>query len=260
MILAIDVGNTHIVIGLFDYDVLVVDWRLVTEPYRTSDEYEVLLRNLFQLKKIPFDSIEGIIISCVVPPMMSTLEQLCIEKFRKSPFFVDPEIDMGMKSCYENPREVGADRIVNSIAAFEKHRQSLIVIDFGTATTFDYISGEGEYIGGAIAPGINISSEALFRMASKLPRVDFVCPKHVVAKNTVESMQAGIVYGYISLVEGIVTRIKREVGGQPFVLATGGLAPVIAAHTGIINEVDEYLTLEGLKIIFDRMEENSCLS
>ena len=258
MILAIDVGNTHVVIGLFEHDKLVENWRLVTEPYRTSDEYEVLLRNLFAIKKISFESVTGIIISCVVPPMLSTLQQLSVEKFNKEPFFVTPEIDMGMKLCYDNPKEIGADRIVNSIAAFEKYRRSLIVIDFGTATTFDCISERGEYTGGVISPGIRISAEALFQKASKLPRVNFVCPEHVVATNTVESMQAGIVYGYISLIEGIVARIQKELSDKPYVVATGGLAPLIAAHTDIINDVDEYLTLEGLRFIYNKLVEDVC--
>ncbi len=260
MILAIDVGNTHIVIGVFEGEKLIVDWRVMTEQYRTTDEYGIIMQSLFQSNNISFDSIKDIVISCVVPPMVTTLEHLCRKKFGKDPLFIGPEIDMGMKICYENPMEVGADRIVNSVAAFEKYRRSLIVIDFGTATTFDYINPGGEYIGGAIAPGIIISAEALFQKASKLPRVDFVCPDHLVARNTIESMQAGIVYGYVSMVEGIVEKMKDEVKTETFVLATGGLASVVALHAKAIDEVDEYLTLKGLKIILDRNREVTCLS
>jgi type III pantothenate kinase len=252
MILVIDIGNTHTVIGAYKGDDLVVDWRLKTDQHQTGDEYGVILQSLFNSEGFSFDSIEGVIISCVVPPMISTMEKLCKKYFNQDPAFIGPETDMGMKICYENPMEVGADRIVNSVAAFEKYRRSLIVIDFGTATTFDYISPNGEYMGGAIAPGIAISGEALFDKASKLPRVDFVGPERVVGRNTVNSMQAGIVFGHVSMVDGIVQRIKDEVKTAPFVVATGGLAPLISSHAKTIDEVDEYLTLRGLKIIFDR--------
>jgi type III pantothenate kinase len=252
MVLVVDIGNTHLVFGIYEGEVLVVDWRLKTDPHRTSDEYGALLQILFTAEGISFDAIKGIIISCVVPPMISTIERLCNRFFHIDPIVVGPTIDMGMRICYKNPLELGVDRIVNSVGAFEKYRQSLIVIDFGTATTFDYISPLGEFVGGAIAPGITISSEALFQRTSKLPKVDLVYPERVVATTTVESIQAGIVFGYISLVDGIVQRIKDEVQTAPFVVATGGLALLISAHTKTIDEVDEFLTLRGLKILFDR--------
>ena len=252
MILVVDIGNTHTVIGAYRGDDLVVDWRLKTDQHQTGDEYGVILRSLFVSEGFSFDLIEGVIISCVVPPMVTTMEQLCKRYFNQDPKFIGPETDMGMKICYDNPMEVGADRIVNSVAAFEKYRRSLIVVDFGTATTFDYISPDGDYMGGVIAPGITISGEALFERASKLPRVDFVGPERVVGRNTVSSMQAGIVFGHASLVDGIVKRIKNEVKTDPFIVATGGLALLISSHAKTIDEVDEYLTLRGLKIIFDR--------
>ena len=255
MLLAVDVGNTHIVIGVFENESLVVDWRIATEQKRTSDEYEVLLQNLFKLKDIPVSSIGGIIISSVVPKINHILEQLCRKCFHIEPVFVEPSKNSGMKICCDNPDELGADRIANSVAAFEKYGCGIIVIDFGTATTFDYISPAGEFRGGVIAPGITISGDALFQNASNLPRVEYDCPDRVVACNTVESMQSGIVYGYVSLVEGIVERIKKEIGAELFVIATGGLAPIISKHVKTINAVDEYLTLKGLKVIFDRNKQ-----
>lgn len=252
MLLAIDIGNTQIVIGVYRDDELVVDWRLMTDQRRTGDEYGILLQNLFAGAGLSCHDIDGIIMSCVVPPMLSMMLELCKRYFHAAPLCIGPHMDMGIKICYDNPKEVGADRLVNAVAAFEKYRRSVIVIDFGTATTFDYIAEKGEYIGGAIAPGIVISSEALFQRASKLPRVDFAVPQTAIPQNTVESMQAGIIFGYVGLVEGLVRRMKNEVATNPFVVATGGLAPRISQHTAEINEVDDYLTLLGLKIIYDR--------
>ncbi|MCX5895469.1 MAG: type III pantothenate kinase [Proteobacteria bacterium] len=252
MLLVIDVGNTNIVLGIYEGDRLVTHWRIMTDRDKTSDEYGILLQSLFAARSVSPDSIKAIIISSVVPPVAPTLELLCKTYFNIVPLLVGPDITLGMPIHYDNPREVGADRIVNAVAAFEKYKRSLIIIDFGTATTFDYVSPAGEYIGGAIAPGIHISSEALFQKASKLPRVEFVTPKRVVGMDTVTSMQSGIVYGYIALVEGIVARMKEEVKTDPYVVASGGLAFLIASHSKAINEVDELLTLKGLKIIYDR--------
>jgi type III pantothenate kinase len=252
MLLVVDVGNTNIVLGIYQGENLVHDWRIMTDREKTADEYGTLLQNLFASRRVALEDITAIIISCVVPPVVRALEQLCRNYFHQSPLFVGPDIKLGMPICYDNPREVGADRIVNAVAAFEKYRRSLIVIDFGTATTFDYITPQGEYLGGAIAPGIQISSEALFQKASKLPRVEFMAPRQVVGKDTITSMQAGIVYGYIGLVDGIVIRMKQEVKTDPYVIATGGLAGLIASHSETISEVDELLTLRGLKIIYDR--------
>ena len=252
MLLVVDVGNTNIVLGIYQGEKLVYDWRIMTDREKTADEYGILLQNLFAIRHIEIESIKAIIISCVVPTVVRALEQLCSDYFHQSPLFVGPDVELGMPICYDNPREVGADRIVNAVAAFEKHRRSLIVIDFGTATTFDYITPQGEYLGGAIAPGIQISSEALFQKASKLSRVEFVAPQQIIGKDTVTSMQAGIMYGYIGLVDGIVNRMKKEVKTDPYVVATGGLAGLIASHSETISEVDERLTLRGLKIIYDR--------
>jgi type III pantothenate kinase len=252
MLLVVDVGNTNIVLGIYQGEKLVHDWRIMTDREKTADEYGTLLQNLFASRRVALEDIAAIIISCVVPPVVRAMEQLCMSYFHQSPLFVGPDIKLGMPIRYANPREVGADRIVNAVSAFEKYRRSLIIIDFGTATTFDYITPQGEYLGGAIAPGIQISSEALFQKASKLPRVEFAAPQYVIGRDTITSMQAGIVYGYIGLVDGIVNRMKQEVKTDPYVIATGGLAGLIAAHSETISEVDELLTLRGLKIIYDR--------
>lgn len=252
MLLVIDVGNTNTVLGLYRGDTLQRDWRLTTDEKRTVDEYAMLIHELFSLSQLHFTDIDDVVVSCVVPPMLNSLEGLCREYFKLKPLIVGPGTKTGMPILYDNPKEVGADRIVNAVAAYALVKSSLIVVDFGTATTFDYISGKGEYLGGAIAPGLSISSEALFARASKLPRVEFVCPPDVIAKNTVNSIQAGLFYGYVGLVDGIVERMKGEIQGTPTVVATGGLAGVIADVSQSIDRVEPNLTLEGLRIIHRR--------
>ena len=253
MLLVIDVGNTNTVLGLYDGDQLIHDWRIRTEIDHTIDEYGMLIFNLYQSSRMKTEKIKAvsaIIISCVVPPMLNILEPLCVKYFNVKPLIVGPGIKTGMPIFYDNPKEVGADRIVNAVAAYDKYKQSAIIIDFGTATTFDYVSPKGEYMGGCIAPGIMISIEALFERAAKLPRVEISKPKSVITKDTVSAMQAGIIFGYAGLIDGIVERMKAEIKTNPMVIATGGLARVVASETKCIDKIEDMLTLEGLRIIY----------
>jgi type III pantothenate kinase len=252
MLLCVDVGNTNTGIGLFDDKNLVAQWRVETAHGRTYDEYAVLLRELFALNGLPWPSATAAIISTVVPSVQFPVEELCKRYLKVNPLVVGPGIKTGMPILYENPREVGADRIVNAVAAFERYHQACIVVDFGTATTFDAITLRGEYLGGVIAPGIMISADALYHHAAKLPRVDIVRPKTVIGKNTVASMQAGLVFGYAGLCDEIVTRMTRELDSPTRVVATGGLATLIARESRTMEETDEMLTLHGLRIIYER--------
>ena len=255
MLLVIDVGNSNIVLGIYDGAALLRSWRISTDKSRTSDEYAVLLHSLFAQAGLGFGSVKASIISSVVPPLTGVMEAISRDFFHHAPYVVGPGIKTGMPIQYDNPKEVGADRIVNAVAGYEKYRCALVIVDFGTATTFDYVNKKGEYCGGAIAPGLAISQEALFQRASKLPRVEMVKPQSIIAKNTVNSMQAGIIYGYVGLVDGIVTRMKSEGKDNPKVIATGGLAKLIAPETRNIDHVEEYLTLEGLRILYQRNRE-----
>jgi type III pantothenate kinase len=252
MLLAIDVGNTHTVLGLFESDRLVHDFRIETAKGRTVDEYHVLLHSLLSVAELSRAEVTTSILSSVVPTLNDTLVEAVDRAFDHQLMVVGPGTRTGMPILYDNPREVGADRIVNAVAAYERFRSSLIVVDFGTATTFDCISAKGEYLGGCIAPGIQISANALFSRAARLPRVEIALPPKVVGRNTVHSMQSGIVYGYVSLVDGLVARIREEIGDADAVVATGGLAPLIETESQTIDAVEEYLTLEGLRILFER--------
>jgi type III pantothenate kinase len=252
MLLVVDVGNTNTVLGIYEGDSLRADWRLETNPNRTADEIAVLTKELMGLAAIPWGALTSVIVASVVPPALFPLETFCKKYLRLHALVVGPGIKTGMPILTENPREVGADRIVNSIAAFEKHRSGCIVVDFGTATTFDVVSPKGEYLGGAISPGLQISADALTRAASKLPRVEIARPPKVVGRNTVGAMQSGLLWGYVGLTDSIVERMRAEIDFPAKCLATGGLAALIAKESRTIEETDEMLTLRGLKILYDR--------
>ncbi|RAL21736.1 type III pantothenate kinase [Lujinxingia litoralis] len=254
MLLVIDVGNTNTVLGVYKGDELVRHWRLQTHHGRTSDEHGIFLRQLFELSGLGVGEVKAAIISCVVPPMERMLVKMVRDYFACVPTVVGDDIEANMPIEYDNPQEVGADRVVNAVAAYHRLQKALIVVDFGTATTFDAISAEGAYLGGAICPGITISSEALFHAASKLPRVELAKPPSVIGRTTVHSIQAGMLYGYIGLVREIVTRMKTELGGDAHVVGTGGLAGFFASETDIIDDVDEFLTLKGLRLIFNEAQ------
>lgn len=254
MLLVIDVGNTNTVIGVYKGETLIRDWRIRTERNTTEDEFNILVNNLFWSGGVKVEEIQDTIISCVVPPMVTFLDKFCRKYLGHMPHWVNAKSSAGMPILYNNPNEVGADRIVNAVAAFHRYQTSLIVIDFGTATTFDAISEKGEYLGGAISPGIKIAAEALFQNASKLPRVEiFNRPERTIGKDTAGSMQAGIIFGYAGLVDGIVRRISAEMETTtPRIIATGGLADLMADVCETIEEVVPSLTLEGLRIIYEK--------
>lgn len=256
MLLVFDVGNTNMVLGIYKNNELIKYWRINTDKDKTSDEYGILINNLFQYENIDMKAIDDVIISSVVPNVMHSLENFCIKYCNKQPKVVGPGIKTGLNIKYDNPKQVGADRIVNAVAGIEKYGYPIIIVDFGTATTFCAISDKGEYLGGTIAPGIKISSEALFQRASKLPRVELAKPGSTVCKSTVSAMQAGIIYGYVGLVDKIIDMMKKELNYDDIkVIATGGLSTLIASETDSIDSVDRFLTLEGLKLIHDKNRE-----
>ncbi len=253
MVLVVDVGNTHIVLGVFDGKKLLASWRLGTNKERTSDELGMLILGLFNHEKLSVDKVEAVVVASVVPPIMYTLEHAIKKYINSQPMIIGPGTKTGINIRYQNPKEVGADRIVNAVAGFELYGGPLIIVDMGTATTFCAISEKGEYLGGVICPGMKISAEALYQKAAKLPRIDLVKPESVIGKNTVSSMQAGVFYGYVGQVDYIVNRIKREMGEDNIrVIATGGLSRLIAEESMTINDVNPTLTLECLRLIYER--------
>lgn len=252
MIVVIDVGNTNIVLGIYDGQQLLHHYRISTDRNATVDEYGIFVHNIFGHAKIEIEQIDGVIISSVVPPLNYALEKLCTKYLKKTPLVVGPGIKTGLNIRYENPKEVGADRIVNAVAGIELYGPPLIIVDFGTATTFDFIDESAQYLGGAIAPGIGISTEALYQRAAKLPRIELAKPKGVVGRNPVSSMQAGIIYGFAGQVDGIVWRMQEEMNVKARVIATGGLAQLISRESKTIELVDPLLTLQGLRMIYER--------
>jgi type III pantothenate kinase len=264
MLLVIDVGNTNTVLGVYQLDSagfvtqanaqpkMIAHWRVATIKTHTVDEYGVLFRNLFAIGEIAAADVRGIVISSVVPSMDSTLREVCERYFHLKPLFVEPGVKTGMPVHYDNPAEVGADRIVNGVAAFEKYGGPCVVVDFGTATTFDAVSKKGEYLGGVICPGIGISAQALFEHTARLPLVDIRQPAKVIGTNTVASIQSGLFFGYLGLVDGIIERLLQQLGAEAKVIATGGLARLIGDQSKYIKTVDDLLTLDGLRIIWDR--------
>jgi type III pantothenate kinase len=248
-LLVVDVGNTNVVLGIYRGDELTGSWRLATARERTADEYGILTRQLIGESAAALD---GAIVSSVVPPLNSAFAWMIHEYFGVEPLFVEPGVKTGIAIHVDNPQEVGADRIVNCVAAFERYGGPTIIVDFGTATTFDVVTANAEYVGGVIAPGLNISAEALFARASRLPRVDIRRPPTVIGTNTVVNMQSGLYFGYLGLVDGILSRMKQELPSVKKILATGGLASLMARDSEYIEEVDDDLTLKGLKIIYDR--------
>ena len=252
MLLVVDIGNTHTAFGLWDGETLRFDWRMETRSERTADELAAALKGLFDLEGLDLRQVDAAIISSVVPPATLPMERLFARYFEIAPLVVGPGMKTGMPVLYENPRDLGADRIVNAVAAYARFPQGAIVVDFGTATTLDVITAKGEYAGGIITPGLLLSADALYRSTAKLPRVEIARPKAVVGTNTVASIQSGLVFGYAGMIDALVGRIRAEVAYQPRVVATGGLGALVARESSTIDEYDELLTLRGLKLLHER--------
>lgn len=251
LLLAIDIGNTNVALGIFRGEELVATWRISTDLNRMPDEYTSMLLTLFPYKGLKTTDIKGAIICSVVPPLVGTFEEMCRDYFKVSPLIVEAGIKTGIRIAMDNPREVGADRVVNALAVYHLYGAPAIVIDLGTATTFDIVSESGDYLGGVIAPGIGIAAEALFMRTAKLPRVELEAPQHVIGKNTVSAMQSGLIFGYVGLIEGLVGRIQAELKAKARVIATGGLAGIITKQTPIIEKVEPNLTLFGLRMMYE---------
>lgn len=257
MIFVLDTGNTNTVLGVFKDDTLIHEWRIKTDRYKTEDEFGMLIKSLFDHKQISFADFSGVIISSVVPPMIVALEKMCKTYFQLSPFIVGrDDVDVPLAMAYPHPSEIGADRIVNAVGAIETYGAPLVIIDFGTATTYCYIDENGAYYGGLIAPGIKVSMEALYDKASKLPKIEIQAPKQIIGTSTVKAMQSGVFYGYVGQVDGIVKRMIEEANVLPTVIATGGLATLIADGSETIQHVDSHLTLKGLYIIYKNNMKN----
>ena len=257
MLLAIDVGNTNIVMGVFDGKRLIESWRISTDRTKTADEYRLLLSQLLNQSDIKMSQISSIIISCVVPPILPRLQEMCAGQFHQEPVLVSTDLDVGLRILYDNPKELGADRIANAVGGYAEYGGPLIIVDFGTSTNFDVVSAEGAYLGGAIAPGVRISSEALSERAALLPKIDVRVPPQAIGKNTMSSMQSGFYFGFLGQMEEIIRRIKRELPREPRVIATGGLAKLMAEGSELVEVIDPDLTLKGLQIILERVSSAS---
>jgi type III pantothenate kinase len=252
MLIAVDIGNSNIVWGLYEQQVLKGHWRLATDASKTSDEYGLLFRGLLETEGLQTSHITGAIVSSVVPSLTHTFEEMIEAYFHHLPLVVSTELDLGLRVLYPNPHEIGSDRLVNAVAAYAHYRTSLIIVDFGTATTFCAITQGGDYLGGAIAPGLGIAADALFSRTAKLPKIELARPKTVIGKDTVGSMQSGLIFGYAGLVDEVVSRMQTELAQKAKVVATGGLAGLIAPESRTIQEVRPYLTLEGLELLYRR--------
>lgn len=257
MLLVFDIGNSNIVLGTYEGKKLLRHWRISTDRQKTGDEYGMLIHELFTFQGLQLQDIDAIVISSVVPPLVVPMVKMCERYFHLHPLVVGPGIKTGIRLAYENPREIGADRIVNVVGAFEQYGGPLIVIDIGTATTFDVVAANGDFLGGVIAPGLSSSADALFQRAAKLPRIELVTPKHIICHNTVSGMQAGIIFGYVGQIDEIVRRIKDEMGCKMRVIATGGYATMVSKASQTIDLIDHFLTLTGLRVLYERNYEKN---